>query len=162
MNTIAPELVERFRADLAQLWAAIDSDDARLGLAVSGGGDSLALLLLAHAVLPGRIEVGTVDHGLRARDVASFEPRFGRSAEDSGDMNDSVGAPNEFAQAACIAQRSRDPCHAIARILRAAGEGANLVTRGQCPVNQAGADESGSAGDGDRLEGLVRVQESRG
>lgn len=66
MNTIAPELVERFRADLAQLWAAIDSDDARLGLAVSGGGDSLALLLLAHAALPGRIEVGTVDHGLRA------------------------------------------------------------------------------------------------
>lgn len=36
-----------------------------LGLAVSGGPDSLALLLLAAAALPGRIEAATVDHGLR-------------------------------------------------------------------------------------------------
>lgn len=36
-----------------------------MGLAVSGGGDSLALLLLATAALPGRVEVATVDHGLR-------------------------------------------------------------------------------------------------
>ena len=38
---------------------------AALGLAVSGGGDSLALLLLAHAALPGRVKAATVDHGLR-------------------------------------------------------------------------------------------------
>jgi tRNA(Ile)-lysidine synthase len=37
-----------------------------LGLAVSGGPDSLAMLLLAQRVLPGRIAVATVDHGLRA------------------------------------------------------------------------------------------------
>ena len=37
----------------------------RLGLAVSGGPDSLALLLLAHAALPGQVEAATVDHGLR-------------------------------------------------------------------------------------------------
>jgi tRNA(Ile)-lysidine synthase len=36
-----------------------------LGLAVSGGPDSLALLLLAHAALPGQVEAATVDHGLR-------------------------------------------------------------------------------------------------
>ena len=35
-------------------------------MAVSGGPDSLALLLLAHAALPDRIEAATVDHGLRA------------------------------------------------------------------------------------------------
>lgn len=34
-------------------------------MAVSGGPDSLALLLLAHAALPGRVEGATVDHGLR-------------------------------------------------------------------------------------------------
>lgn len=34
-------------------------------MAVSGGGDSLALLLLASAALPGRVEAATVDHGLR-------------------------------------------------------------------------------------------------
>jgi tRNA(Ile)-lysidine synthase len=37
-----------------------------LGLAVSGGADSLALLLLATATLPGRVEVATVNHGLRS------------------------------------------------------------------------------------------------
>jgi len=37
-----------------------------LGLAVSGGPDSLALLLLAQAARPDRIEAATVDHGLRA------------------------------------------------------------------------------------------------
>lgn len=34
-------------------------------MAVSGGPDSLALLLLASAALPGRVEAATVDHGLR-------------------------------------------------------------------------------------------------
>lgn len=36
-----------------------------MALAVSGGPDSCALLLLAHAAIPGRIEAATVDHGLR-------------------------------------------------------------------------------------------------
>lgn len=36
-----------------------------MALAVSGGPDSLALLVLAHAALPGRIAAATVDHGLR-------------------------------------------------------------------------------------------------
>lgn len=40
-----------------------------MGLAVSGGPDSLALLLLAHAALPGRIEAATVDHRLRPESV---------------------------------------------------------------------------------------------
>ena len=41
-----------------------------MGLAVSGGPDSLALLALAQAALPGKIAVATVDHGLRAGSVA--------------------------------------------------------------------------------------------
>lgn len=63
---IAPELIERFRADLAAVWPALESDEARLGIAVSGGGDSMALLLLAQAALPDRIEAATVDHRLRS------------------------------------------------------------------------------------------------
>ena len=43
--------------------------DTRLGLAVSGGPDSLALLLLAHEALPGRIAAATVDHGLRSENA---------------------------------------------------------------------------------------------
>ncbi|MFP5395222.1 MAG: tRNA lysidine(34) synthetase TilS [Alphaproteobacteria bacterium] len=61
MSPPDPELTARFAGDLAALWAG----KGKLGLAVSGGPDSLALLLLAHAALPGRIEAATVDHGLR-------------------------------------------------------------------------------------------------
>jgi tRNA(Ile)-lysidine synthase len=59
--TPAAEAITRFAADLDALAPA----DARVGLAVSGGPDSLALLLLATAARPGRVEAATVDHGLR-------------------------------------------------------------------------------------------------
>ena len=67
----APERRARFDADLARAWPAPAT--ARLGIAVSGGPDSLALLLLAHAAHPGRIAAATVDHRLRpesAREAA--------------------------------------------------------------------------------------------
>lgn len=54
-------MIARFAVDTAPLWPV----GQRLGIAVSGGADSLALLLLAHAVRPGEIEAATVDHGLR-------------------------------------------------------------------------------------------------
>jgi tRNA(Ile)-lysidine synthase len=56
-----PPQAERFAADLARLWP----EGGKLGLAVSGGPDSLALLLLAQAAIPGRFAVATVNHGLR-------------------------------------------------------------------------------------------------
>jgi len=44
---------------------------ARLGVAVSGGGDSVAaLVLLAEVLGPGRVAAATVDHGLRAGSAA--------------------------------------------------------------------------------------------
>jgi tRNA(Ile)-lysidine synthase len=67
-------LAERFRRDIDRLVPA----GQRIGLAVSGGPDSLALLVLAHETRPLEIEVATVDHGLRpessseAQLVASF------------------------------------------------------------------------------------------
>jgi tRNA(Ile)-lysidine synthase len=62
-------LLDRFRADLD----ALVSRDARIGIAVSGGPDSLALLLLAATARPGQIEAATIDHALRpeARDEAA-------------------------------------------------------------------------------------------
>ena len=65
-----PALLARFAADLGSLVPP----DARLGIAVSGGPDSLALLLLAAAARPGMVEAATVDHGLRreARQEAEF------------------------------------------------------------------------------------------
>ena len=65
----APELVDRFRSDLDALIAP----DARIGIAVSGGPDSMALLLLAAATRPGQIEAATVDHGLRPESHAEAE-----------------------------------------------------------------------------------------
>jgi tRNA(Ile)-lysidine synthase len=58
---VTPEQAERLAADLGRLWP----EDGRIGLAVSGGPDSLAMLLLAHAAIPGRFAVATVNHGLR-------------------------------------------------------------------------------------------------
>lgn len=60
----------RFRADLEALTGGAPE---RLALAVSGGPDSLALLLLAAAAYPGRIEAATVDHGLRPEGKAEAE-----------------------------------------------------------------------------------------
>ncbi|OYW45647.1 MAG: tRNA lysidine(34) synthetase TilS [Sphingomonadales bacterium 12-68-11] len=59
------DLAARFAEQLEQVWPAGEDPGSRLGLAVSGGPDSLALLLLAHAIIPGRFEVATIDHGLR-------------------------------------------------------------------------------------------------
>ena len=54
-------LIDRFSRDLD----AVIAPGARIGIAVSGGPDSLALLLLAAAARPGRVEAATVDHALR-------------------------------------------------------------------------------------------------
>jgi tRNA(Ile)-lysidine synthase len=59
-------LVERFRTDLA----ALGPVRPPLGIAFSGGPDSLALLLLAAAAFPGQVRAATVDHGLREGSAA--------------------------------------------------------------------------------------------
>jgi tRNA(Ile)-lysidine synthase len=63
-----PELVERFRDDLDKLIGP-----TRIGIAVSGGPDSLALLLLAAAAREGLFEAATVDHGLRPESAAEAD-----------------------------------------------------------------------------------------
>jgi tRNA(Ile)-lysidine synthase len=67
------ERVERFRRNLDALIAP----EARIGVAVSGGPDSMALLLLSAAARPGLIEAATVDHSLRegSRDEAEMVAR---------------------------------------------------------------------------------------
>jgi tRNA(Ile)-lysidine synthase len=85
MNGRLPDLesVARFRADLAALTGAAPG---LLGVAVSGGPDSLALLLLAHAALPGEIRAATVDHRLR--------PESGAEAAFVGDVCAGLGVPH--------------------------------------------------------------------
>ncbi|PCD03896.1 tRNA lysidine(34) synthetase TilS [Sphingomonas spermidinifaciens] len=62
-DALSPALIARFRRDLSALF---DIERGRLLVAVSGGGDSLALMLLARAALGDRCLAATVDHGLRA------------------------------------------------------------------------------------------------
>lgn len=76
-------LIARFAGDLARLWP----EGGRLGLAVSGGPDSLALLLLAEAVMPGQVEVATVDHRLR--------PESGSEAAMVAELCAGHGIPHE-------------------------------------------------------------------
>lgn len=64
-------LQDRFLTAVSTLTGcAVARDIPHVGLAVSGGPDSVALLLLAERSLPGKISVATVDHGLRP-DAAS-------------------------------------------------------------------------------------------
>jgi tRNA(Ile)-lysidine synthase len=62
-------VIDRFRRDLD----ALVGPDAKLGIAVSGGPDSLALLFLAAEARPGRVEAATVDHALRPESRAEAE-----------------------------------------------------------------------------------------
>ena len=61
--------IDRFRRDLD----ALVEPDAQLGIAVSGGPDSLALLLLAAEARPGQVEAATIDHALRPESRAEAE-----------------------------------------------------------------------------------------
>jgi tRNA(Ile)-lysidine synthase len=61
-----PAHVARFACDLD----ALTGGAGRVGIAVSGGGDSLALLLLAASARGEDVEAATVDHGLRKESAA--------------------------------------------------------------------------------------------
>src|SRR3546814_18372013 len=73
-----PDAAQRFLEAVEALNGAIG--EGKLAVAVSGGPDSLALLLLAHAAFTGRVLVLTVDHGLRPESAAgrSEERRVGK------------------------------------------------------------------------------------
>lgn len=78
-------LVDRFRADLDRAGARPGD---RLGVALSGGPDSLALLILAAAIGPA--VAMTVDHGLRMGSAAE--------AETAGAVASSLGVPHQIAR----------------------------------------------------------------
>jgi tRNA(Ile)-lysidine synthase len=81
-----PALVDRFSAELDR----IAGKESSVGLAVSGGPDSLALLLLASAARPGKIEAATVDHGLR--------PESAAEAKMVADLCSKLGVPHQVLQ----------------------------------------------------------------
>lgn len=84
-SAIDAALSARFSAALSRVWPGAQTG-GELGIAVSGGPDSVALLLLAHAALPGRIAAATVDHGLR--------PESGAEAAFVGTLCAAIGVPH--------------------------------------------------------------------
>lgn len=64
------EQIARFRRDLEALAGRAPGAGNALGVGVSGGADSVALLLLAAAAYPGTVRAATVDHGLRPEAAA--------------------------------------------------------------------------------------------
>ena len=82
-NALPDDAIARFRSDLD----ALTGGAGGLGVAVSGGPDSLALLLLVAAALPGRIRAATVDHRLRA-ESADEAMHVARIAADLGVPHD--------------------------------------------------------------------------
>jgi tRNA(Ile)-lysidine synthase len=98
-----PALVERFRNHLDPLVAP----GARIGVAVSGGPDSLALLLLAAAARPGLVEAATVDHGLRPESAAETE-MVARICERVGVPHATLAAEWAEKPSSAIQERARD------------------------------------------------------
>lgn len=97
----ADPLVARFRADLE----ALTGTPGTFAVAVSGGPDSLALLLLARAAFPGAVHAATVDHGLR--------PESATEAATVADICRDLGVP-----------------HAILKVeVSAGGEGVQAAAR---------------------------------
>jgi tRNA(Ile)-lysidine synthase len=130
--TSAPptELVLRFRRDTEALAGEVE----RLALAVSGGPDSLALLLLAHAAYPGAALAATVDHGLR--------PESAEEAAAVAGLCSALGVPHRIL--ATRVERSGEGLQAAARAARYSalagwmeGEGLGLLLTAHHADDQA-------------------------
>lgn len=76
--------IKRFKTMLDLLLTG----EERIGVAVSGGADSLALLLLAAAARPGAVEAATVDHGLREGSL--------KEAQNVAELCATIGVPHEI------------------------------------------------------------------
>lgn len=87
MFVIGHSLIARFAADLDVLVQPGEP----IGVAVSGGPDSVALLLLAAAARPGLVEAATVDHRLRAGSA--------HEAAMVGDLCSKLGIPHAILSA---------------------------------------------------------------
>jgi tRNA(Ile)-lysidine synthase len=96
------ELVARFATILDQLVPK----EERIGLAVSGGPDSLALLLLATAARPGQVKAATVDHALRPEAAAEAE-MVGAICADIGVPHSTLVAEWEETPVTAIQARAR-------------------------------------------------------
>lgn len=102
------EAVERFRRDLTGLTGVAPTADKKLGIAISGGPDSVALLLLAAAAWPKAVLGVTVNHGLR-REAAAEAQAVGRWCREVGVPHEILDIPEGIlSDAANLQEQARD------------------------------------------------------
>ncbi|WP_232475942.1 tRNA lysidine(34) synthetase TilS [Flavisphingomonas formosensis] len=85
MRELTEASFDRFIADYRSALGTQD-DGSPVGIAVSGGGDSLALLRLAVRAFSGRLAAATVDHGMR--------PESAQEAQAVADICATLGVPH--------------------------------------------------------------------
>lgn len=95
-----------------------ETRDARFGVAVSGGPDSMALLALALDAFPGRVLAATVDHGLRAESAAE------------------AALVADFCQRRAVSHHILHPAHPISGSVQAAARAARYAALEQWRVEQ--------------------------
>ncbi|GGB20555.1 hypothetical protein GCM10011380_07670 [Sphingomonas metalli] len=128
---LAPDLVTRFAADLAALTG---EPHPPLALAVSGGPDSMAMLALAAAALPGDVIAATFDHRLRA-ESAGEAAMVARWCADHA-IPHAVLTPARPIAANSLQARARTARYA-ALAAWAAGQGARFVATAHHADDQA-------------------------
>src|SRR5439155_1444933 len=89
---------------------------------------------------------GGGEHCQRARDIAFVKSCGRRCADRAGDVNDRVGVVDEPFERVAALKIAEDPVEPVAFALLAAGEGFDLMSGGECYVDQMRADEAGGAG----------------
>jgi tRNA(Ile)-lysidine synthase len=107
MIHLPPDAVSRFRRDCRALTEQVE---APLLVALSGGPDSSALLLLAHAALRARVHAATVDHGLR--------PQSRQEAEDAARLCVRLGVPHAILSGHHVPRVASGNLQALARAVR--------------------------------------------
>jgi tRNA(Ile)-lysidine synthase len=105
---IAADAVTRFAADLV----ALGPVEGGIGLAVSGGPDSLALLLLARAAIGENIRAATVDHRLRP-EAAAEAAKVAALCAGLGVPHDILVAEWDQAPTANLQAQARDKRYAL-------------------------------------------------
>jgi tRNA(Ile)-lysidine synthase len=100
------EQIERFRRDLEALTGEPPTAARMLGLGVSGGPDSMALLLLAAAGYPGAVRAATVDHGLRP-EAADEAALVAAVCAQLGVPHATLAPPADYSFAGNVQERAR-------------------------------------------------------
>lgn len=133
-----PEAVDKFHQAVARLTAstaALEDEAVRIAVAVSGGPDSLALLLLAQGAFPGRLVVLTVDHGLRP-EAKTEAAEVARICAELGVAHRTLGVPELKGVSANVQAAARAARYAA--MAAACGEaGAAVLMTGHHADDQA-------------------------